>query len=236
MRRVVSLGYVTLVLVIWAAFAAGSAAADVTVQVNTTSDTPGAGQCSLREALAYANGMPEPACGASAATGVVAIMVPAGCYELSAGELRMPSSTPVVIDGAGPGPAACTGTGTVIDGQHQSTVLADGDEATVTLNGVTITGGFAGGAAGACSSDGCAGGGILDAGATLTLNDVTVTGNVAGSAIQGGLGGDGGGIDDLGGTVTVENSTISANSAGNGASAYGGRLHGRRRRQRRWHL
>ena len=89
--------------------AAGLAAADVTVQVNTTSDTPGAGQCSLREALAYANGMPESACGASAATGVVTIRVPAGCYELSAGALVMPSSTPVVIDGAGPGPAACTG-------------------------------------------------------------------------------------------------------------------------------
>ena len=35
---------------------AGSALADSTVNVTTTSDSPTAGQCSLREAVAYANG------------------------------------------------------------------------------------------------------------------------------------------------------------------------------------
>ena len=39
---------------------AASALADTTVSVNTTSDAPTAGQCSLREAVLYSDGTAEP--------------------------------------------------------------------------------------------------------------------------------------------------------------------------------
>ena len=168
------------------------------------------------EALEYANGTAEPGCDANAADGVRHDRRAGGCSKLKmrAGALGTPSTTPVVIDGAGPGPAACTGTGTVIDAQQQSRVLDDGDESTATIDGVTITGGLAGN----CGGDGCGGGGIFMSG-SLTLDDVVVTGNAAGNANDGGLGGDGGGINDFGNALTIENSTISDNTAGMGASA-----------------
>jgi hypothetical protein len=209
------------VAVIWT-FAARPAAADVTLHVNTKSDDTSVGdhQCSLRKALDYARGTAEPDCAAGTATGTVTIDVPAGCYELTAGELPAATTDPVMIDGAGPGPTACNGTGTVIDAEGDSTALGVGSQAT-TLNGLTITGGHA--ANGGCSTGyGCNGGGIVDASGTLTLDDVTVAGNSAGNGVtggnppDGGNGGTGGGIYDLAAVVTIEDSTISDNTAGSG--------------------
>jgi hypothetical protein len=211
-----------LILGVCGTLLAGSAAAaGVTIDVNTTSDSPSGSQCSLREAFLYANGTAEPACATSAPTGTITIKVPAGCYKLTGGRLSLTGSNPIVVDGAGPGPAACNGTGTVIDADGNSAVLVDGNTASTMVEGVTITGGNAGNAT--CSGYGCDGGGMVDAGATMmTLDDVTVAGNDAGggqtggNAPDGGDGGNGGGIYDLGGDLTIENSTISGNDAGDG--------------------
>ena len=80
-RRLLTLASVTLGLAICGAAAAGPAAADVTVKVNTSSDAPQSDQCSLREAFSYANGTAEPSCATGTPTGTITIVVPAGCYE-----------------------------------------------------------------------------------------------------------------------------------------------------------
>ena len=123
-----------------------------------------------------------------------------------------PLRLPVVLQGAGPGPAACNGSGTVIDAQHGSRVLEVNSSASV--SGLTLTGGVA-----------PFGGGIrTDTGSIVTLTNVAVTGNAGTPGIdattdggQGLPGGEGGGIfAGLGATLNVVNSTISDNAGGAG--------------------
>ncbi len=213
---------------------AGSASADTTVAVNTTSDSPSAGQCSLRQAVAYADGTAEPGCAAGLASGTTTITVPAGTYALSSGVLSITANT--VINGQG-------ASSTTISGANSAQVFNIAASIQVTLSQVTITGGLSGVPSTGCSGppfftcpieNGNNGGGIVNSG-TLTLDRTVVTGNnasagtratgfffifcspncAASAGSSAGNGGWGGGIDNKG-VLTIANSTISNNSAGQG--------------------
>ena len=212
----------------------GSALADSTVSVNTTSDSPTPGQCSLREAVAYANGTSEPGCAAGTASGTTTISLPSGTYVLSSGGLSISANT--VISGQG-------ASSTTVSGANSFQVFNVAASIQATMNDITITGGLSGVPSTGCSGfpfficpmeNGNNGGGIVNAG-TLTLNRAVVTGNNASAGTRptglllifcspncaaqagssAGNGGWGGGIDNTG-TLTITNSTISNNSAGQG--------------------
>ena len=233
----VSLG----VLAAWALLPGVARAATVTV--NTTSDSPSAGQCSLREAVLYANGTAEPSCGPGTATPPTTIKIPTGTYTLTGSGLTISAST--TIDGAGVSK-------TTISGGNAVQVLNVAPATIVTVDGVTVTGGLSGVPSTGCTGSGFSrscpaengnnGGGIANAG-TLTLTDVVVTNNTASDGTlpfsglvflclsagncppvpgkSGGTGGDGGGIYNAG-NLDVEDSTISHNVAGSGASGTNG--------------
>ncbi len=175
-RRIV----VLLVGSVWlAAMTAGGASADVTVHVSTTRDEHLVnGQCSVVEAIQYADGQPEPDCGSTAPSGIVTISVPAGCYRIYGGAyIVLVANSPVTllaVTGAGPGPPACGGGGTVIDAEQAGPALSVASPfSSVAVSGVTLTGGRP------CNGvGGCSGGGVDNAG-RLTLDDVLVTGNAA---------------------------------------------------------
>ncbi|MGZ6616739.1 MAG: choice-of-anchor Q domain-containing protein [Solirubrobacteraceae bacterium] len=201
-------------LAVTAAVGVPPAAADTTIKLTTSLDeTTSNNGCSLREALMYANGSPAAECATTPLAGTTTIVAPAGCYRLTMGQLvSNPLRGPVVLQGAGPGPAACNGSGTVIDAQHSSRVLDV--NSTASVSGLTLTGGVAD-----------AGGGIrTGTGSILTLTNVAVTGNAAAPGIdattdggQGFPGGVGGGIlTGLGATLNVVNSTITDNAGGVG--------------------
>ena len=214
---------------------AGSAVADSTVSVNTTSDSPSPGQCSLREAVAYADGSSEPGCASGLASGTTTISLPAGTFTLASGGLSITANT--IINGQG-------ASSTTISGANSFQVFNIAASIQVTMSQVTITGGLSGVSQAGCSGSGifrtCPaepgnnGGGVVNAG-TLTLDRAVVTGdnasagtlptgfffifcspNCAASAGESAdSGGWGGGIDNKG-TLTITNSTISNNSAGQG--------------------
>ena len=136
------------------------------------------GACTLRAAIQEANALP----------GVDLISVPAGTYNLSAGQLSI--STGLTLNGAG---AAVT----AVDGAGLSAVFAI--SGTVEMSGLTIRNGFA-------SDDYYAAG--IHNGGTLTLNSVTVSGNSAsGDYSAGGI------RNPSGRTLTLNNSTVSGNTA-----------------------
>jgi CSLREA domain-containing protein len=180
------------------------ALANTTINVNTTFDprTPQAGTCSLREAVLFADGAPEPECAPGAPSGTTLIVVPASPshYFLSTGLDLSVTTGSVVIRGGGVGPL-----GTTTDGAGLTRVLFVGPSASVSLDGLTVTGGQTGpGVSGGCAGAGCnslGGGGILNLG-SLTLNSAAVTGNGTGDGgggnpgLPAGKGGDGGGIDN----------------------------------------
>lgn len=195
--------------------AVGAASASATVwHVNSTTD-PGSGcttsNCTLRAAIA------------SAASGDT-IDVPPGHYVLTAGVISIP--TDITIVGAGAGQVT-------IDGNATSQVFSVPGGGTLSLDGVTVTGG---------SQPGGFGGDIYDAG-TLILNQSTVSSGTAqaggdiytehgqsppaaltvmDSTITGGTAvntATGGGIYlGAGATGTVVNSTVSGNAAGTSAA------------------
>jgi CSLREA domain-containing protein len=168
-------------------------------------------QCTLRDAIDLSN--PGDT-----------IVLPAGTYSLSNGDLEVTHN--LALTGAG----ANT---TTLNAGGSSRVLAVTNNATATVSGVTITGGNGGGL-----NAGAGGGVYIDSGATLNLSESAVTGNTAPrsgggidlngtlnlseSTISGnsatGSPGIGGGIDDYGAAATIVNSTI----AGNNASVDGG--------------
>ena len=196
--------------------------------VNTNADTTVAGgcttepACSLRDAIAAAGASTDPE---------DVVVVPAGNYGLESGQLEVGGTETLVIRGAG-------ARSTVIDGRGASRVFdVAGD--TVTIEGVTITGGVAPeGVGGEMPGDG---GGILAfevdelildgvnvSGNTATLNgggisappegsaapSLTITDStIAANKVTGGLvEGLGGGIYVLG-DLTLTNSTVAGNSA-----------------------
>jgi CSLREA domain-containing protein len=228
-----------LVLVILAVLGipgAGHArAAGSTIAVTTTSDATAAdGQCSLREAIDAANGdVAVDTC--AAGNGADTIDVPAGTYAIgidgsqedqnATGDLDLTSDVSIV----GAGPAATT-----IDGASLDRVMHIPGAASVSLSGLTITGGrpdpdYV--------VDG-AGGGIDNVAGSVALDDVVVTGNgstdlyVSAAGIRNGgtmtitrsvvsgnvaYGGDAGGILNTG-KMTIEDSSV----AGNGNLLGGG--------------
>jgi CSLREA domain-containing protein len=220
--RVIVLLLVTLLMV--GVLSPPPARADVPINVNTTTDdtTAGNGTCSLREAIAYADGTAEADCAAGTASGTTTINLPAGHYLLTNGTLSITGAT--VIKGSG-------ASNTTIDANGTSQVISVGAAANVTLRGVTVTGGASGLVP--CTGMFCVqvaragapGGGISNAG-SLTLSGSTVSNNVASSGSSGiifcfiggacpgrspAAGGDGGGIYNNGGRLTISGSTISGN-------------------------
>lgn len=238
-RRALS-GIATCVLLV--GVYAGSARADTTVAVNTASDSPTPGQCSLREAVAYADGTSEPACAPQAASGTTTINVPPGTYTLTGGGLSITANTAINGQGAA---------STIVDGGNSFQVFNVAINVQVTMSQITITRGESGTTSTGCTSsgffsscpaeDGINGGGIANAG-TLTLARVAVTGNAASQGTRpfsfpilfcfglncpgrdgasAGQGGWGGGIDNTG-TLTIASSTISNNAAGAGGDGSDG--------------
>ncbi len=224
---------------------ATSALADTTVSVNTTSDSPTAGQCSLREAVVYAGGTSEPGCAAQPASGTTTISLSSGTYTLSGSGLSITANTTIV----GQGPASTT-----ISGGNNVQVLNIASNVQVLLSQVTVTGGLSGVPSTGCSGtfprscpkeNGNNGGGIVNAG-VLTLDHTVVTGNNASAGTlpfsgffisciffmgtvscpaeagqDAGNGGWAGGIDNSG-TLTITNSVISNNNAGAGGDGSSG--------------
>ena len=259
--RVWAVALATALLLAWVSTARAVAA---TLKVNTTADetTSGDGLCSLREAIAAANS-PGTASDCGTADSVSnTIVLGAGTYTLSiaptgaddntTGDLNVTGTTPLEIIGAG-------ATATVINATSLGDrVLSVAAGATVTLQGLTITGGHApDGAAGAdgangtgtggpggpggAGSAGADGGGILNLG-TLTLTDAAVTNSRAGQGGAGGNGGNGakygaggpggaGGAGGAGGGIySSGNLTLSHVAMSNNSAGSGGQRRLRRQR------
>lgn len=150
-----------------------------------------------------------------AASPAVGAAVP-GCTVINPAGHAHYTSLPIAVGGAGSGvtllvAGTCTGTTTVsqnltitalfgpgsatLNGDEQGTVLTISNGATVTLNGLTITGGSAG----------FGGGGITNYG-TLTLDNTVVTGNTA-EVWGGGIWNEPGATLTLGGLTSVSHNT-----------------------------
>lgn len=192
----------------------------VTFTVDSTADAsdahPGdgrcadtAGRCTLRAAVDEAN--------AEQPGTKVEVVVPPGIYDLTLGSLEFRANTVSVI-GSG-------ASSTVVAGDGSFRVAHVGAGATVTLAGVTLTGGDAGdtGYGGAALNTGSltlasslvtrntaiAGGGLANAGGTLVVAGTTVSNNVG--LVYGGGGIQNGGIHNVAGKVEVIGSIVSGN-------------------------
>jgi CSLREA domain-containing protein len=192
-----------------------SAASATTISVTTTTDELDAGtRCSLREAITSANTDSNAGAeGCQAGDGADRIVVPAGRFGLNREAPTVPATAedlnvygdldilqPVTIVHGGSRAA-------ILDSQvGGERVLHIGNAEGVSITGLTITGGNAGG-------EGGIGGGILNAGG-LTLRNSLIQSN---SATYGG------GLSTIGtSTATLINTTLSDNNAsedGGGLSA-----------------
>jgi CSLREA domain-containing protein/uncharacterized repeat protein (TIGR01451 family) len=159
------------------------ARAATTWTVTKTTDTDDGvcnSDCSLREAITAAN-----------ADSGDTVVVPAGIYALATSELTVSAS--MTISGAGAGIS-------VIQAAPNRRVL-EMSAGTVTISGLTITGGNIGGAE-------PTGAGIEKTGGSLTVMNSAVSGNTATSEAAGPRGG---GIDNPFGDLTIVQSTIADN-------------------------
>jgi CSLREA domain-containing protein len=234
----------------FAALGAAPAAFGATISVSTEGDVLNGndGKCSLREAVIAANGNAAsgPAAGeCGTGSGADTIELPAGNYtRLLAGNNEGAAATgdlditsDMTIHGAG----AAT---TTIDASQKDRVLDIAGSITVSIEGVTITGGVGQGGGtpagngfptAAPGIGGARGGGILNAG-TLTLTASVVKDNLAGdggagggasgssnangTAGTGGAGGDGGSGGGIysNGNLTIVRTTITGNRSGSGGA------------------
>jgi hypothetical protein len=187
--------------------AASGAGAATTITV-TRQDDPDNGlgdcasidtSCSLREAVNVANSDPS----------ITQITLPAGEYDLKNQVLGLQIAGNLTLAGAG----ART---TTIKQIRVANVLNIHSGKTVTVQGVTITGGHAIGT--------IHGGGISNSGA-LTLQDSRVTDNESDGLS--GASGEGGGIANFGTSLLIIRSTIDGNhaDAASGPSAQGGGIY-----------
>jgi uncharacterized repeat protein (TIGR01451 family) len=187
LRAVIRVVPAAAVLAAVLAFAAPASAA--TFDVNTQADTTDGlcenppGDCSIRDAVAASDATP----------GNNTIVIPAGTYTLTNGELDSAPAVPgrLTIKGAGPG-------ATIIDGGGASRVLNAAPFA-LEISGLTIRNG-------AATGDG---GGLLADALELTLTDVDFRSNSATGV--------GGGASVPGSsTVSLTNVNFSDNTAGLG--------------------
>jgi len=209
--------------------AAPATAATIPALAGAPDGTSADGMCSLREAITSAwDDGGEPDC-VDGETGVVdTVSLGPGTYEIggtgddgnATGDLDVNAS--MVISGAG---AAAT----TVHSNGLDRVF-DVRSGTVTISGLTVTGGHApkgaDGSGATPGQAGASGGGIQNA-AALLLSGVAVTGNASGDggngaangndSTPGGRGGNGGGIATSA-SMTIENSTISGNATGNGGT------------------
>jgi CSLREA domain-containing protein len=210
---------VAAVVAVVTAVSAASASA-TTLTVNTTQDSTGNLQCSLREAIDAVDspGASNLGCPA-AAFGSNTIMLPAGTYHLGfPGQLTIsPTVTNLTIQGAGESK-------TTIVQSIQDRLLQIAVGARVAISDLTLTGGRAStGSQG--SPAGFDGGAILNHG-VLSLTDAAITNSQAGtgsgpssppSGAAGGSGGLGGAIYNSG-AVILTGVSISSDQAGAGGS------------------
>src|SRR5690348_3226110 len=192
---------------------------DVTTTADAHDAQPGDGRCADRSGWCTLRAAVEEAAAQPPGT-TVSITLPAGTYRLTLGSLD--------IDG---GPVSVAGAGArsvVIDATGRFRVAEIGSAATVTLSGVTITGGrpgagtYGGGVlntghlrilnSAVTANRATAGGGIANAGGTVTVSHSSVTRNHA--PFYGGGGIQNGGISNVAGTVEVIASTVSGNVSG----------------------
>ncbi|HTZ44398.1 MAG TPA: hypothetical protein VMB79_11105, partial [Jatrophihabitans sp.] len=204
-RSALVLGLVALgqlVLLPGTAQAAGS-----TFTVSTTADiAANAGACgnsgittppsplSLREATCLANNV----------GGTVTIVIPAGHYTLTSGELAPGKASGQTITITGAGSAS-----TIIDGNNASRVLnIDGGSVggvNASISGVTITKGH---------DTTYGGAGILDGSYTSSTSDsLSISNSVISNNTAVGSSQPGGGIQMYGGQLTITNTTISGNTS-----------------------
>ncbi|MBA4372567.1 MAG: hypothetical protein C0402_06855 [Thermodesulfovibrio sp.] len=183
------------VLFVITLFAGLNTASAATINVTTTADELNAnGQCSLREAITNINdgASTYSDCAPTGAYGITdTINIPVGTYTTTTGSYNIAQNVSIVGTGAGT---------TTINGGGLNRVFYITGAYTVSISGVTITGGTAPDFGGAIYMAGVG---------TLTVSNSTITGN---SAV-----GPGGGISSgnfIGGTVNVTNSTLSNNTAG----------------------
>jgi CSLREA domain-containing protein len=240
-----------LVLAAGALLATGPAAGAATIAVDTTSDAMAAdGHCSLREAITAANtdNFPEPGPNeCPRGDGADTITLGPGSFEFALSGADDDFNNTGDLDIAGP--TTITGAGallTTIDAKQLDRVFDILSGASLSLSGVTVTGGRApdglnGATAGASGFAGEDGGGIHNQGA-VTLTDCVVTGNRtgnggagasatgsggglgtsggAGGFAQGGAGGAGGAGGGLwnNGSMTLTRVVVSSNATGDGGN------------------
>lgn len=186
-----------------------------TFTVNTTADGPGecavaGATCTLRGALSAATGG-EP--------GTNTVVVPAGTYNLSEGELTIGAFAGGTVSVVGAGARK-----TIVNAGGASRVLQT-EAATTVIEGLTLTGGAATELGGEeFAGDG---GGLLvyDSAESAILRGVSVSGNTA-MLNGGGVAAPPESGSMVGKSVTVEGSTISGNKVSGGAvEALGGGLY-----------
>jgi hypothetical protein len=153
------------------------------------------------------------------------VLLAAGEYALTAGQLTIATTNSFAVAGTGSGQTTIRQTTA-----GQRVIKLSVDVGTVTIRGVTVTGGDQTAVDGSCTTNTgeVDGGGVFNAGA-LTLSDVTLSGNTAtgtdGAGASSGTAGtgaaaNGGGICSSG-PLTVIDSTISGNRATGGAGGKG---------------
>ena len=174
-------------------FAAPAQAA--TYVVGTTNDatgscTPSTGTCSLRQLIAYENGLPT-------SSPVDMIVVPAGSYDLTAEAITITRS--VSISGAGASATDVFQGSETPDRVFAIEVPQTGVVPTVSISGLSIRDGTSD------AGNGYYGGDILNQG-TLTLSEDVIANGLASA-------GSGGGISNDGGTLTVTQSLVSNNTS-----------------------
>lgn len=218
-----------LVLAAGVLLATGPAAGAATIAVDTTADAITAdGHCSLREAIVAANTDNSPNSGAGECPrgdGADTITLGPGSFEFTRAGAGEDLAATGDLDITGP--TTITGAGallTTIDAKQLDRVIDVLNGGSLTLSGVTVTGGKApdgasGASSGASGSAGSDGGGIRNQG-TLTLTDCVVTGNHSGNGGAGALanGSDGSNGTSLGGTGGL------GQAGGGGAGGAGGGL------------
>lgn len=186
------------------AVAVRPAQAATTIVVNTTSDTPGAGLCTLRNAIATvnANGTPAGSCAGGTGPFTIDLTSRSGVISLSTTGLTISNSVTIL----GPGPASLTVTRNPSSGTFRIFTVNSG---TVTIQSLKITNGNA-------SSEppgSRVGNGIYNNG-TLTLSNVRLENNSETTLV------DGGGVYNSG-TLTISNqSLLKSNAARQGGGAY----------------